>query len=105
MDHTSEIKPVVTEAVERKTSRTSDSEASQNEKRVADAEAQEFAHEKAVEQDEERSKSGELYTKYRPFILAALALVIMGWWISSTILKRTRHRWLVWGTIPRHLYN
>lgn len=33
------------------------------------------------------------YPKYRPFILAAVALVILGWWISSMML--TRYRWYV----------
>lgn len=35
------------------------------------------------------------YMKYRPFILGALALLILGWWISSIVLKATRHRWSV----------
>jgi len=33
------------------------------------------------------------HTKYKPFILGALALLILGWWISATVLKATRHRW------------
>lgn len=28
----------------------------------------------------------------RPFVLFALAVTILGWWISSTILPATRHR-------------
>ena len=40
------------------------------------------------EKSEEESKS-----KYRPFILGGLALLILGWWISATILEATRHRW------------
>ena len=35
------------------------------------------------------------YDKLRPFILTALALLILGWWVSATILKATRHRWYV----------
>lgn len=97
MEHSSEIKPAATEAVERKVSRTSDSDASNNEKGVVDPEVQqlkELAHdEEEVEGD--RARRHELYAKYRPFILAALALVILGWWISSTVLTRTRHRWYV----------
>ena len=27
------------------------------------------------------------------YILTALALLILGWWISATVLKATRHRW------------
>ena len=34
-----------------------------------------------------------LYPKFRPYILTALALLILGWWISATVLKATRHRW------------
>jgi CNT family concentrative nucleoside transporter len=48
-----------------------------------------------VEEDEERGRHGVLYSKIRPFILPTLALVIVGWWISATILKATRHRWIV----------
>ncbi|RDB25308.1 Solute carrier family 28 member 3 [Hypsizygus marmoreus] len=45
--------------------------------------------------DEEGHGRREFYQKYRPFILSALALVILGWWVSSTVLKKTRHRWIV----------
>ncbi|KAF8070314.1 Na+ dependent nucleoside transporter C-terminus-domain-containing protein [Lyophyllum atratum] len=48
-----------------------------------------------VEEDEERGQHGVLYSKLRPFVLPALALVILGWWISATILEVTRHRWIV----------
>ncbi|KDN44977.1 hypothetical protein RSAG8_05150, partial [Rhizoctonia solani AG-8 WAC10335] len=44
--------------------------------------------------DEAEQRSGN-YRKYRPFILAAVAFVILGWWISSTVLEATRHRWIV----------
>ncbi|KAF4621297.1 hypothetical protein D9613_000561 [Agrocybe pediades] len=36
-----------------------------------------------------------LTEKYRTYILVALAAVILGWWISATVLKATRHRWVV----------
>ncbi|KAG6886264.1 hypothetical protein C0993_006674 [Termitomyces sp. T159_Od127] len=48
------------------------------------------------EDPEVRAKSGwssKVGSKVRPFILPALALVILGWWISATVLKATRHRW------------
>ncbi|GLB37273.1 putative H nucleoside cotransporter [Lyophyllum shimeji] len=48
----------------------------------------------AVEEEEDERRS-TLYDKIRPFILPALAAVILGWWISATILKATRHRWIV----------
>lgn len=34
-----------------------------------------------------------LYTKYEPYFLSLTAVVILGWWISATILEATRHRW------------
>lgn len=40
-----------------------------------------------------RQRRRDMYMKYRPFILGALALVILGWWISATVLEATRHRW------------
>ncbi|CAE6454818.1 unnamed protein product [Rhizoctonia solani] len=42
-----------------------------------------------------RERRNALYQRYRPFILAAVALVILGWWISATVLEATRHRWIV----------
>ncbi|KZV82520.1 hypothetical protein EXIGLDRAFT_778491 [Exidia glandulosa HHB12029] len=47
------------------------------------------------EQDEPESDGSQFYAKYRPFILVAVALVILGWWISATVLTATRHRWIV----------
>ncbi|THV06804.1 hypothetical protein K435DRAFT_825863 [Dendrothele bispora CBS 962.96] len=35
------------------------------------------------------------YQRFRPWILAGIAAVIIGWWISATILPATRHRWIV----------
>ncbi|PFH52021.1 hypothetical protein AMATHDRAFT_74522 [Amanita thiersii Skay4041] len=46
-------------------------------------------------QDIRKERRRALYKKYRPFILGALAAVILGWWISATVLKATRHRWIV----------
>ncbi|KAF8629114.1 hypothetical protein AX17_005700 [Amanita inopinata Kibby_2008] len=40
-------------------------------------------------------KRKALYANIRPLILAGLAAVILGWWISSIVLKATRHRWIV----------
>lgn len=34
------------------------------------------------------------YERLRPYILVAMALVILGWWISATVLPATRHRWI-----------
>ncbi|KAH9485266.1 Solute carrier family 28 member 3 [Psilocybe cubensis] len=45
--------------------------------------------------EEENGKSSGKYEVYRPYILGATALVILGWWISATVLEATRHRWIV----------
>ncbi|KAG7090879.1 hypothetical protein E1B28_009960 [Marasmius oreades] len=45
--------------------------------------------------DEEHLSSPTFYQRFRPFILAVVAAVILGWWISSIVLKATRHRWIV----------
>uniref|UniRef100_A0A8H7XPU2 H+/nucleoside cotransporter n=1 Tax=Psilocybe cubensis TaxID=181762 RepID=A0A8H7XPU2_PSICU len=45
--------------------------------------------------DDDDENKPTLYTKYRPYILTAFALVILGWWISATVLEATRHRWIV----------
>lgn len=88
--------------VERPLSRTSTS--SVLKEKVSDPETQlakdtsshDFLEEKThVPYDEQESASSRLYKRYRPFILAAVAFVILGWWISSTILQATRHRWIV----------
>ena len=85
--------PIASVPVARKTSRAS-SDSLSNEKMV-DPEAQiakEVAHDQA-EIDEAHAKEHQLYVKLRPYILAALAALILGWWISSTIMHATRHRW------------
>lgn len=47
-----------------------------------------------VLESEEHVSSGSLfYQRFRPYILAGVAAVIIGWWISATVLKTTRHRW------------
>lgn len=46
-----------------------------------------------VEIEEDRAARAAFWAKWRPLFLAALAAVILGWWISSTVLKATRHRW------------
>ena len=54
--------------------------------------------EKGVPQEgfeETKVHSWSSYERLRPFILAGLALLILGWWISSIVLPATRHRWFV----------
>ncbi|KAK2467818.1 hypothetical protein APHAL10511_000113 [Amanita phalloides] len=45
--------------------------------------------------DAGQQRQKELYAKFRPFILGTLAAIILGWWVSATILEATRHRWIV----------
>jgi concentrative nucleoside transporter, CNT family len=47
------------------------------------------------EGDENQAAREARYRRFRPFILAALVVVIGGWWISSIVLPATRHRWYV----------
>ncbi|KAG5643825.1 hypothetical protein DXG03_009602 [Asterophora parasitica] len=54
--------------------------------------------------EEEEEKPNSFYAKIQPLFPPALALLILGWWISATVLKATRHRWIVqtvfgWGFI------
>ena len=71
-------------AIQRSSSRSS----VRKEKIDDDPEAQKLQVVDSQDNDEKASQS-----KYRPFILATLALLILGWWISATVLRVTRHRW------------
>jgi hypothetical protein len=83
------------EAVPRKASRSSYSEEKgtrDTEKGVVDP----LTYNNRVEEEFAESQAGRrtvFWNQYRPIILASVAAVILGWWISSTILKATRHRW------------
>ena len=57
-----------------------------------DRERAQLAEDEAEVKDDQR-RWDAFYAKSRSFILAALAALILGWWISSTVLKVTRHRW------------
>jgi CNT family concentrative nucleoside transporter len=57
------------------------------------AEVEKGAPQEDVEETKEHSWTS--YERLRPFILVAIALVILGWWISSIVLPATRHRWIV----------
>jgi len=55
-----------------------------------------LAKEQPVEEEQEpKGKMSAFYWRFRPYILTASALVILGWWISATVLEATRHRWIV----------
>jgi CNT family concentrative nucleoside transporter len=56
--------------------------------------AAEVTHDNA-EVAEHKEHEATLYARFRPFILGATALVILGWFISATLLKATRHRWII----------
>ena len=91
---------LITDASQRRVSR-SESDSSLHKGPVADPidkEQQILAHEIAKDEEEvahDRQRRHELYAKFRPYILALTAAVILGWWISSTVLEKTRHRWFV----------
>ena len=51
-------------------------------------------YDRHVDEDDTESQTRRAFwAQYQPFILAIVAAIILGWWISSTILKATRHRW------------
>jgi len=57
------------------------------------AEPPTYGHHADEDLSESQARRRAFWTQYKPFALAAIAAVILGWWISSTILKATRHRW------------
>lgn len=67
-------------------SRSTDS-FSREHKKVQDVDTEAFLDETQEEQPV------TFYSRFRPYILAATAFVILGWWVSATVLKATRHRW------------
>ncbi|KAG7444793.1 uncharacterized protein BT62DRAFT_933846 [Guyanagaster necrorhizus] len=70
---------------------TTSSSMSSDEKKLHAAKDPEVAMSKEKEEDETTT----LYQRFRPSILGAVAIVILGWWISATVLEATRHRWIV----------
>ena len=52
-----------------------------------------------VDKGEDKSAPLSWFTRNRGLVrrvkLGALAALILGWWISSTVLHATRHRWIV----------
>ncbi|OJT05074.1 Solute carrier family 28 member 3 [Trametes pubescens] len=63
--------------------------------RVSDPEKGTHHSAAALNDEEDVSALTRFYRRFRPFVLAALAAVILGWWVSSIVLKATRHRWIV----------
>ncbi|KIY47926.1 hypothetical protein FISHEDRAFT_44328 [Fistulina hepatica ATCC 64428] len=42
-----------------------------------------------------KARRHSFFVRFRPLILGGVAAIILGWWISATVLKATRHRWVV----------
>ncbi|KAF8160956.1 Na+ dependent nucleoside transporter C-terminus-domain-containing protein [Crassisporium funariophilum] len=86
--------PDSSNAVQRIASRSSHSNSSLKEKK-SDIESEPVV---LLAQDPEITEEGSSRSHYhilRPYILTGVALVILGWWISATVLEATRHRWIV----------
>ncbi|KIY53041.1 hypothetical protein FISHEDRAFT_33830 [Fistulina hepatica ATCC 64428] len=49
----------------------------------------------AREVEEAKARRHLFFVRFRPLILGGVAAIILGWWISATVLKATRHRWVV----------
>lgn len=44
---------------------------------------------------EEKTSSSPFSKHVKPLTLVVTAIVILGWWVSATIIPATRHRWIV----------
>ncbi|PBK95685.1 hypothetical protein ARMGADRAFT_811980 [Armillaria gallica] len=75
-------------AIQRKTTTSSASFDEKKNRTVTDAEG-------VMSNDKKEDETMTFYQRFRPFILGGVAMVILGWWISSIVLKATRHRWIV----------
>ncbi|TDL26041.1 hypothetical protein BD410DRAFT_784065 [Rickenella mellea] len=82
------------QTVQRKASTSSDPDSVEKTLKGQDTVTTRIQHDEE-EIAEEKSDRSAFYARARPYILTGVALVILGWWISATILKATRHRWIV----------
>lgn len=96
IEHTVEPSNPAVHSVEKKEKSTGSSSSihSTEKRRIQDPAVLAAREEEDIEANRERRAAS--YRKLRPFILGALALLILGWWISATVLQATRHRWSVW---------
>lgn len=78
--------------IQRKSSVSTNSDAKKENAQVVDPGAD---LEDAQEKDEATQAKNTFDKRLRVVALIALAALILGWWISSTILAATRERWLV----------
>jgi CNT family concentrative nucleoside transporter len=76
--------------IQRKSSVSTNSDAKKENAQVVDPGAD---LEDAQEKDEATQAKNTFDKRLRVVALIALAALILGWWISSTILAATRERW------------
>ncbi|CCM05697.1 uncharacterized protein FIBRA_07929 [Fibroporia radiculosa] len=82
-------------AVERSASRSSSYSASNEKQPIPDAEVQPAKDTLITDGEEATVPNTVWHARLRILLLAGLAATILGWWITSTILPATRHRWIV----------
>lgn len=82
------------EPIERKTSRSSSYSVTKEKQPMTDVQTSKESENEDLEGGE-GSKSRLWYARLRLLILLGLSGAILGWWITSTILPATRHRWIV----------
>ncbi|KAF8659230.1 hypothetical protein AX16_001890 [Volvariella volvacea WC 439] len=79
-------------AAKRAPSRSSES---LDKEKAQQAEPQMYVSKEDEEEEAARAMREAMWKKYRPFVLGGLAALILGWWISATVLRATRPRWIV----------
>lgn len=68
--------------------RVSEKDAAQQDVLLANAQSEH-------DDDEKKLRRKAIMSKARPFILGAIAFVILGWWVSSIVIPASRGRWIV----------
>ncbi|EAU91338.1 H+/nucleoside cotransporter [Coprinopsis cinerea okayama7 len=89
--------------VQRQRSKTSTSDSLEKGK-AGSVHDPEVVTQEAIDPNGKDEDKRSFYSRFRPYILAGVAAVILGWWITATVLTATRHRWIVqtlfaWGFI------
>jgi CNT family concentrative nucleoside transporter len=74
--------------IQRKTSISTSSDEKKVNKQDIDVEGS-----RAGGEDEGNAEKAASHNKIRVFVLIGLAVLILGWWISSTVLAATRGQW------------
>lgn len=65
-------------------------------RKLSSSSSSDAAEKAGVERADEGPQESTLNRKLRVAFLIGLAALILGWWISATVLKATRDRWQVW---------